>query len=56
MDWLSRITTGPEQCGGRPCVLGNTSSAQLQQVFLSTFADALRLLQQGEAIVEIAGI
>lgn len=22
MDWLSRVTTDPEQCGGRPCIRG----------------------------------
>jgi uncharacterized protein (DUF433 family) len=22
MEWLERITTDPEQCGGRPCIRG----------------------------------
>ena len=44
--------------GSPPMVLwltcGNTSNAQLRRIFQARFADALALLEQGEAIVEIS--
>ena len=33
---------------------GNTSNAQLRRILQARFADALALLEQGEAIVEIS--
>jgi len=40
---LSRITTDPEQCGGRPCVRG-------QRVRVT---DVLELLAAGESVAQI---
>ena len=46
-----------ERLGPPPQVLwitcGNTSNARLKQILNSCFPDALRLIQQGEPVVEI---
>ena len=48
-----------ERLGPPPQVVwitcGNTSNARMRQLFTDTFPDALRILRQGEPLVEIAG-
>lgn len=47
-----------ERLGGPPCVIwltcGNTSNRRLRQILKATFANAFRLLEGGESIVEIS--
>jgi predicted nuclease of predicted toxin-antitoxin system len=50
---LVRRVGSPPQVLWLTC--GNTSNAQLRRIFQARFADALALLEQGEAIVEISG-
>jgi predicted nuclease of predicted toxin-antitoxin system len=50
---LVRRVGSPPQVLWLTC--GNTSNAQLRRIFQARFADALALLEQGEAVVEISG-
>jgi len=45
MDWKSRITTDPKQCGGRPCIRGMRIRV----------ADVLDLLAAGLSREEVLG-
>jgi uncharacterized protein (DUF433 family) len=66
--WRERITTNPEQCGGRPCIREELpdlepadieaallyARSRLDQPFVAKLETAISRLARGEALVEIS--
>jgi len=52
--FLSRITTNPRQCDGRPCILSmRIRAADVLQLFATDLPAALELLAAGKPLIEI---